>query len=669
MTRRRTPPAPLAAGRPVALARLLVLMLVVATAGPAAARAEGATSPEQAAARAKGAAYRAQPPTAGALYGDGQSGRYLLGGPWLFRSDPANVGESQRWFGNLASTGGWASVTVPNAWNAGDLSKASMTGSVGWYRRDFRLPSTAFARYVRRAYRFWIVRFESANYRATVWLNGRRIGTHTGAYLPFELDLKGLRSGVNRLIVRVDDRRTKGDLPPGPGGGWWNYGGLLREVYVRSVQGVDVSQVQVRPMLPCPSCAATIEDQAVIRNLTSRRQQVALRGTYGKAKLDFGTATIGPHRTWTAKATTTIKHPRLWSIDRPSLYKATLRLSDARGRRLGGYTTESGIRSITMVDGHLELNGRPLDVRGFSIHEQELGAGAALDPAYMRRLVGWIRELGATVIRAHYPLNPEIEEMADRDGILLWSEIPVYQVNAAYLGQRGWLASAHAFLRANILTNQNHPSVMLWSLGNELPTPATGAESRYIAGATALAHKLDPTRPVGMAVSNWPGVACQKAYAPLDVIGDNEYFGWFGAGGGGNDDRDALGPFLDTVHACYPTKALIVTEFGFDANRSGPVEERGTYQFQANSLAFHLGVFATKPYLSGALYFAMQDYEAWPGYSGGNPRPHSPLNAKGVLDQRGNHKLSFQTTSQIFHQTVQIAPVAQRRRPVAHGGL
>ena len=80
-----------------------------------------------------------------------------------------------------------------------------------------------------------------------------------------------------------------------------------------------------------------------------------------------------------------------------------------------------------------------------------------------------------------------------------------------------------------------------------------------------------------MAISNWPGVACQKAYAPLDVIGDNEYFGWFDAGGGGDDDRDALGPFLDFVHACYPTKALMVTEFGFDANRDGPVEERGTY--------------------------------------------------------------------------------------------
>jgi beta-glucuronidase len=621
------------------------------------------------AAHAQGPAYAAQPPTPGALYSDGQTGRYLLGGTWLYRADPTDVGRSEGWSANVAATDGWSPLVVPNAYNAGNFSTASMSGSVGWYRKDFTLPGAAFARYIRAADRRWIVRFESVNYRATVWLNGRRIGSHAGAYLPFELDLKGLRRGVNRLIVRADDRRSKADLPPGPGGGWWNYGGIVREVYVRAVQRVDISEVQVRPILPCPTCGATIEDQALIRNLTSKRQTVQLHGTYGGAKLDFGTATIGPHRTWTAKAVATVVHPRLWSIDHPALYRATLTLADSQGRRLGGYVTQSGIRSITVVDGHLELNGRPLNLRGFNIHEQDLVEGSALDPAHLRRLVGWVRELGGTVIRAHYPLNPEIEELADRDGILLWSEIPVYQINATYLGDRAWLAHAHAFLQANILANQNHASVMLWSIGNELPTPATAAEARYIASAAALAHRLDPTRPVGMAVSDWPGVACQMAYAPLDVIGDNEYFGWFGAGGGGSDDRDALSPFLDTVHACYPTKALIVTELGFDANRDGPVEERGTYEFQADTIAFHLGVFATKPYLSGAMYFALQDYAAWPGYSGGNPRAISPFNQKGVLDFQGNPKPAFATVSQLFHATVQIAPVARGRRPAAHRGL
>jgi Glycosyl hydrolases family 2, sugar binding domain len=184
---------------------------------------------------AQGPAYAATPPAPGAPYRDGQNTRYTLGGGWLYRADPGDSGIAQGLWRDSVATDGWSPVTVPSAWNAGDLSAASFQGSVGWYRRDFTLPASAFAPYVHSYDRFWVVRFESVNLRATVWLNGVKIGTHTGAFLPYELDLKGLRRGVNRLTVRVDDRRTATDLPPGPGGGWWNYGGILREVLLRSV--------------------------------------------------------------------------------------------------------------------------------------------------------------------------------------------------------------------------------------------------------------------------------------------------------------------------------------------------------------------------------------------------------------------------------------------------
>ncbi len=606
---------------------------------------------------AQGFAYAAQPPTAGALYRDGQSGRYLLGGEWLYRADLGDVGLASGWWRNVSSTDGWSPVTVPNSYNADDLSAASMAGYVGWYRRDFTLPRGGFPAYVHPADRHWIARFESVNYRSTIWLNGRELGTHAGAYLPFELDLTGLRAGVNRLIVRVDNRRGPTDVPPGPSGGWWNYGGLLGEVYLRTVARADISQVQVRPLLRCPTCAATVQEEVVVRNLTSASQTVSLHGSYGNARLAFGTEQIAPHGSWTAQASARVAHPRLWSPDDPALYRAGLVLSDGRRRRLGGYVTYSGIRSIGVTKGgRIELNGRLLDLRGFSLHEQALGSGAALSVAQMSRLVGWVRELGATLIRAHYPLTPEIQEMADRDGLLLWSEIPAWQVGGAYLGQREFIDQAHATLRNNIIDNQNHPSVLLWSIGNELPAIAPRAEARYISGAVALAHRLDPTRPVALAIGAWPGVPCQAAYAPLDVIGYNDYFGWFDAGGGTTDDRDALGPFLDTLHACYPSKALFVSEFGFEANRDGPVDERGTYEFQADSIAYHLGVFASKPWLSGAIYFALQDFAAWPGWGGGDPYPDPPFVQKGMLDLEGNHTPNFSLMQSIYRHTIQIAP-------------
>ncbi len=632
-----------------ALARRALLLLIC---GLPMLSALGSAVPARAAAPSA-----ASPPTKGALYRDGQTNLYLLGGAWLYRADPAGAGIAGGWWRNVASTAGWSPTTVPNAYNAGDFSNASMTGSIGWYRRDFTLPKSAFAAYVPRAFRSWVLRFESINYRATIWLNGRQIGTHAGAYLPFEFDLSGLRSGVNRLVVRVDDHRLPTDLPRGPGGGWWNYGGILQEVYLRPVERADIKQVQIRPLLPCPTCAATVQEQVLVRNLTSKPQAVSLRGTYGKAKLAFGTKTIAPHSTWTASAQVRIAHPHLWSIDDPHLYPARLTLVDGSGRALGGYFDLSGVRSIAVgADGRLRLNGRLLDLRGFAIHEQTLTTGAALSPQQFAQIIGWVRQLGGHVLRAHYPLDPQIEELADRYGILIWSEIPVYQTDPQYLSQRAWLKSAYSELQQNILENQNHPSVMLWSIANELRTPPDAAQARYIAGAVSLAKKLDPTRPVGIAISDFPGVACQKAYDPIDVIGFNNYFGWFNAGGGGTDDRDGLGPFLDSFRACYPTKALFVTEWGVDANRAGPVDQRGTYAFQTNTDAFDLSVYASKPWLSGTTYFTMQDFAARPGWAGGNPLGNPPFVQKGLVDLYGNFKPAFSVVAAIDKATVQIAP-------------
>ncbi len=198
----------------------------------------------------------ASKPTNRTLYETGPSGRFLMDGTWLRKLDNRQSGPQRE-----TGTSGWTRVSVPNAWNAGDDSDASFAGGVGWYRRDFRLPN-ANSRYA------WVIRFESVNYRARVYLNGRRVGTNRGAYLPFEVRLPSSqlrRRGVNRLVIRVDSRRFPTDFPPSglsttgtPTGGWWNYGGLLREVYLRRIDGVDLNTVFVQPSLPCGTCTATV---------------------------------------------------------------------------------------------------------------------------------------------------------------------------------------------------------------------------------------------------------------------------------------------------------------------------------------------------------------------------------------------------------------------------
>jgi beta-glucuronidase len=593
--------------------------------------------------------------TRGTIYHDGPDNRYLLGGDWLFRLDTAGVGQRRR-FQRQATTDGWTRTTVPNAWNVGDNSVASMTGTTGWYRKDFHLPD-------RRARMDWLVRFESVNYRSTVWLNGTPIGRNTGAYLPWSLRLPHSllrRRGVNRLVIRVDNRRLRTDFPPSgltgsgdPAGGWWNYGGLLREVYLQRVDRIDVTSVVVRPDLPCRTCAATVLARVTVRNYGDGPSRVNVTGGFGRRRLALGTKTVGAKRFTTFQGRVRVSQPRLWSPQSPQLY--TVRFSvRAGGRKVVGYTLHSGIRSIKVVNGRLQLNGSPVDLRGVGVHEDDPAAGFAIGSARRAQIIAQARELGATVIRSHYPLHPEMYELADREGLLMWSEIPVYAVKTKFLKRLEVRKLAARELEANILVNQNHPSIMLWSIGNELSSRPGPVQQDYIQRATRQAKALDPSRPIGLAVAGYPAAGCRPQYAPLDVIGINEYFGWYPGPNGQLADRDALSGFLDAMRGCYPNKAIIVSEFGAEANRSGPVEEKGTYEYQQDFVNFHLGVHASKPWLSGSIYWALQEFRVRPNWDGGNPHPDPPIHEKGLLRFDGSKKPAWFDVERLFKSTRQF---------------
>jgi beta-glucuronidase len=179
-------------------------------------------------------------------------------------------------------------------------------------------------------------------------------------------------------------------------------------------------------------------------------------------------------------------------------------------------------------------------------------------------------------------------------------------------------------------------------------------QSFYIARAANTAHKLDPTRPVGYAVAGYPAAGCQPEYAPLDVIGINEYFGWYPGPNGQIADRTTLSEYLDSVRQCYPNKAIVISEFGAEANRDGPIEEKGTYQHQQDFVNYHLGVHASKPWLSGSLYWALEEFRVRPGWEGGNPRPQQPIHQKGLITFDGRRKPAFFDVQRIFKSTTQV---------------
>ena len=605
----------------IPLAALLALLLAGATTAHA---QEGVTPAKQ------------------VLYNDGPTNRYLMNGEWLFRLDTANQGLRQG-FHKQTDRAGWSPTKVPNAWNAQDQSPESMRGTVGWYRKDFRLPSSS-SRYD------WTLRFESVNYRSRVWVNGKRVGTNRGAYIPFEFRIPRSylkRGGINRLVVRVENIRKTYDLPPSgftrtsvPTGGWWNYGGILREVYLKRVNKVDFNTVQVLPDLPCRTCPARVNFRVTVRNFSNSAQRVRLSGRFGGQTVNFPRVTVGPRKFATLRRSIRVGNPRLWSPKRPSLYNVNLGLR-AGDSVVNRYKLKSGIRSLKIINGKLHLNGLPVNVRGVSLHEDDKQVGFAIDNAIREKYVADAKDVGATMLRSHYPLHPYFNELADRLGFLIWSEIPMYALKTDKLKSEIVRKTGANELRDNVLANGNHPSVAMWSVGNELSARPGPVQGDYLRRAANQARALDPTRPIAYAVAGYPGAGCQTEYAPLDIIGINEYFGWYPGPNGQIADRTVLSEYLASVRACYPDQGIFITEFGAEANRNGPVEEKGTFEFQSDFIKYHLGVYDSKPWLSGALYWTLKEFRVRPEWDGGNPRPQPPIHQKAVINFDGVRKPGF----------------------------
>src|ERR671918_547804 len=240
---------------------------------------------------------------------EGQTTRQLLGGTWYFRQDDTFVGDAERWYAQ-DDLAGWTAIGVPHNWNAADITENK--SSVGWYRKDFTLPRSPKGT-------FWKVRFEGANYRSWVWLNGKPIGAYTG-YFPFEADLDGLRKGRNTLVVKVSSLRSLTDLTHwrpaafnGYGtGGWWNFGGLLREVYVRRIDSVDVQDVRVQPRVRRVGGPAKVEVRVRLRNMTSKERDVALAFSVDGENYSFRPETVAANAKRDVVNSFTIERPKLW---------------------------------------------------------------------------------------------------------------------------------------------------------------------------------------------------------------------------------------------------------------------------------------------------------------------------------------------------------------------
>ncbi|MDQ3587855.1 MAG: hypothetical protein M3375_05865, partial [Actinomycetota bacterium] len=216
--------------------------------------------------------------------------------------------------------------------------------------------------------------------------------------------------------------------------------------------------------------------------------------------------------------------------------------------------------------------------------------------------------------------------------------------------------------RDTVMAGINHASIFTWSIGNELSgnngtvffNETQPAYQAFATQAARAVRKLDPTRFVGIDRQSIlgqpdPSPALSRS---LDVIGINEYMGWYRASQIGRPSQtNDLGAFLDRTHALYPGKPLFVTEYGAESNRIGPSTELGTFAFQNQWTLDHLRIHASKPFVNGSILWALRDFRVHPTWGGGNPKPNPPWNNKGLIDENGTAKPVYGLVQREFRAT------------------
>ncbi|MFG2455747.1 glycoside hydrolase family 2 protein [Streptomyces sp. NPDC048523] len=550
---------------------------------------------------------------------------------WRFRFDAADQGLDEGWQLPHHDDRAWGLIDVPAAWDLLDTPGfGSQTAPFGkgtafadgyaWYRTTVDVPASWRARHVRIA-------FLAAGYSAEVWLDGTHLGKHEGANSPFALPVSGaLRPGHRQTIaVRVFRRASYTDytaataqpvtddheLPYKPVD-HWPYAGLTRSAWIEAVPQVTIAKLLVT------AANGRLEAHAVVENHGARDfdGRLTLDPGHGTGARPTGVAArIAARSAGVVRVSLRVPDAPRWSPASPHTLtaRATLTAGRASGARGDTLSTVYGMRELTIAGAQLRLNGKPLFLKGLNWHEETAAHGRAMTPAEYDRELGHVTAVGANFIRnCVYNRHPYVYDWADEHGVLVMDDIDTMWLNTA---QEQLQTERYGLARALALTmawNQhNHPSVILWGLQNESEIDGDGAPvyRAWLADLKAAVNAVDLTaRPVTWAsnTSNDP------AFDLADVIGFNEYFGYFYG-----KDAD-LGPTLDAVHAKYPDKPILITENGTwaVAGTHGAATTQGTEEWQAASFTAHWEqVTARSAFVAGFTYWVLKDYKERAGYN------------------------------------------------------
>ncbi len=500
-------------------------------------------------------------------------------------------------------------LKVPGDWNTQGDRYYYYEGPL-WYERKFDATPKPGQRV--------FFHIGAANYRSKLWVNGEHICDHEGGFTPFDCEItKVLKPGQNSVVINVDNTRIEDGVPT-LNTDWWNYGGLTRDVSLVAVPEAFVDDYDLHLSRVDH---ATIEGYVHVEGAAAG---ASVHVSIPDLKID-STATTDAE----GRAAISL-HPRnlqTWSPETPKLYTVNI----ASGS--DNIHDEMGFRTIEVQGDKILLNGKPVFLRGISVHaEAPYRTGRAYSEQDVTTLLGWAKELGCNFVRlAHYPHDERMTRAADRMGIMVWSEIPTYW--ALHFGDPAVLAKAEQQLHEEQRRDRDKASIMLWSVANE--TPNTPERTLFLSTLADKARQYDPTRLVTAALlvrgEGNTKIVDDPLGKALDVIGANEYIGWY--------EKTPEDATKTTWKIAYD-KPLIMSEFGGDAKAGlhGGDHDRWTEEYQANIFRNQITMLNTIPQLRGMSPWLLMDFRSPVRV---RPGIQDDFNRKGLIAPDGTKKKAF----------------------------
>ncbi len=548
-----------------------------------------------------------------------------LNGTWTFTTDRFDTGLRQHWYRDChlpieGRTAPWdydvqngETAEVPSCWNVSRAEYFHYEGTA-WYGRKF---DYAPEREEERV----LLRVGAAHYDTKVFLNGKFLGNHYGGSTPFFVELTDDLRDENWLFLAVNNERSLERVPMRHCD-WFNYGGVFRDIDLIGLPKVFIKDVFVH-LVP----------DGTFETIRARLQlSDSVDGEISLTIAELGVDMTLPVQAGRAEVELSAS-PDLWSPETPRLYDVSVLFGEDR------VTDRIGFREIRTEGRSVLLNGKPIKLRGICAHEDDRERGRVTDDRDIRRRFAHAKELGCNFMRlAHYPHHERAAEIADEVGLLLWEEIPVYWSIA--FDNDGTFRDADNQLRELIIRDRNRASVIAWGVGNE--NADTDARLTFMRRLSETSRMLDPSRLVAAAclVNQRARKIEDRLAAHLDLVGINEYYGWYEP-----DFAD-----LAAIGANYDLdRPLIITETGADAPAGRRSAEKALFS-EDQMLACYEAQFETI-----ALIDAIKGFCPWILYDFRTERRKNSFqkgyNRKGLIDaDKDTKKQAFHALQRFYRE-------------------